>query len=80
MKEKANMFIQRLNKEFGNILQKVRLFSSIFSYGRLLEASILPRIVNKIAIFSIRIGGGGCLLEHGHLIEILQYIKGNNSV
>ena len=26
MKEKANMFIQGLNNEFGNILQKVRLF------------------------------------------------------
>ena len=32
-------------------------FSLFFSNGRLLEAGILPRIVNKITIFSVKIGG-----------------------
>ena len=48
------------------------VFSPFFSNGRLLEAGILPRIVNKITIFSIQIGDGR-LLEHGRLIEILRY-------
>ena len=54
------MFIQGLNNKFGNILQKVRSFFLRFffsSNGRLLEAGFLPRTVNKIAIFSVQIGG-----------------------
>ena len=71
MKEKTNMFIWRFNNQFGNILQKVR---SYFSNEHLLEAGTLPRIVQKIAIFSFQIGSGR-LLEHGPLIEILRYMQ-----
>ena len=48
------------NNKFGNILQKVKLyFPDFFSNGHLLAAGTctLPRIVQKIAIFSIQIGG-----------------------
>ena len=33
------------------------VFFSIFSSGRLIEAFVLPRIVQNIAIFSVEIGG-----------------------
>ena len=53
-------------------------FFSIFSSGRLIEAFVLPRIVQNIAIFSIlasKSWGGGRLLQHGLLLEILRLFK-----
>ena len=74
MKIKTNMFFWRLNNEFANILQKVRSFCPLFFSGRLLEAGIpLLRNVEKMVIFRVQIGGGH-LLEHGHLLEILRYL------
>ena len=73
-RKSKNMFIQGLNNKFGNILLKIRLFFlHFFSNGRLKEAGILPRIVNENSIFSVQIGGG-CLSEHGRLVEILRYL------
>ena len=40
----------------ANSVRYVRFFS-IFSSGRLIEAFVLPRIVQNIAIFSVEIGG-----------------------
>ena len=44
------------------------VFFSIFSSGRLIEAFVLPRIVQNIVIFSVKIRGGR-LLEHGLLLD-----------
>ena len=67
-------FGDKLTNSEAISVRYVRFFS-IFSSGRLIEAFVLPRIVQNIAIFSVEIGGGGRLLEHGLLLEILRYLK-----
>ena len=67
------LVIKYMYNAFGKFLQKKRSVSPppFFSDGRLLEASILQKIVPKITIFLSKLGGGH-LLEHGRLLEILR--------
>ena len=55
------LVIKYMYNAFGNLIQKKRSVlpppPPFFSDGRLLEASILPKIVQKIKIFSVQIGG-----------------------
>ena len=61
---------------FGNLLQKkISVFPPpFFSDGRLLEASILPKIAPKITILASKLGDG-LLLEHGHLLARLHEVQ-----
>ena len=68
MKIKTNMFFWRLNNEFANILQKVRLFCPIVFQWAFIRGWYFAEKCLKMVILE----GGGHLLEHGRLLEILR--------
>ena len=63
------MFKQQIWKHTGD----GEIISLILSHGHLLEATILLRIVKKLP-FLVMKSGYEHLLEHRHLLEILQYL------
>ena len=72
MKIKTNTFFLRLNNEFANILQKVRSLCPIVFQWALIRGQYFAEKGKKMVMFRAQIGGGS-LLEHGHLLEILRY-------
>ena len=50
------------------------VFLSIFSSGRLIEAFVLPRIVQNIAIFSVEIGGWAFIRAWASIRDFTVYI------
>ena len=54
--QKTCSFGDKATNSEANSVRCVRFFS-IFSSGRLIDAFVLPRIVQNIAIFSVEIGG-----------------------
>ena len=70
MKIKTNKLFWRLNNEFANILQKVRSFCPIVFQWTFIRGWYFAVKCLKIVIFRVQIGGGR-LLEHVRLLEIL---------
>ena len=65
MKERKKLFMWRFNNKFGNILQKVRSDLKKNPNGRLLEAGILPRIVEKLPVLAPIKSGVGVYYSMG---------------
>ena len=68
------MFFWRLNNEFSNIIHKVRSFCPIVFQWVFIRGWYFAEKCLKNGHFRVQIGGGR-LLEHGHLLEILRYFK-----
>ena len=74
MKIKTNMSFWRMNNKFANILEKVRSFCPIvFQWAFIRGWYFAEKCLKKMVIFRVQIGGG-CLLEHGRLLETLRYL------
>ena len=76
MKEKANMFIQGLNNEFGNILQKVRLFFlRFFPMGVNYRLVFCPELSIKTPFLAYKSGGGRLLRAWAFYRDFTVLIK-----
>ena len=72
MKLKTNMFYWQLNTELANILQKVRSFCPIVLQWAFIRGWYFSEKCLKMVICRVQIGGGR-LLEHERLYDILRY-------
>ena len=69
------MFFWQLNKEFAKIIQKIRSFCPmVFQWVFIRGWYFAEKCLKKWSFLESQLGGG-CLLEHGHLLEFLRYIK-----
>ena len=71
--KKTCSFGDKATNSEANSVRYVRFFLH-FSSGRLIEAFVLPRIVQTLPFLASK-SGTGRLLEHGLLLETLRYFR-----